>query len=75
MTRMPTPYHLSEHRAEVLLRPIVADLARLEGRARHYAERVRMSDAARHTIAAAVAVLAESRSALAKLALDEEIVT
>lgn len=45
MTALAT-YHLSAQRADVLLRPIAADLRAQAARTRHYASRLTLADAA-----------------------------
>jgi hypothetical protein len=64
-------YHLSEHRASVLLGPVSDALAELERRTRHWAARVAMSDADQERVLAASRALATAQAEIARIR-DEE---
>ena len=62
------PYHIREHEAAVLLRPVVQDLAVLEARLTHYAERILMSDTDRSTIVEARNAISQTVAAVQRIA-------
>ena len=59
------PYHIQPHEAAPLLKPVVAQLAELEARLGHYADRVRMSDETRATLRRAQSAVARARAEVA----------
>lgn len=59
------PYHLAQHEAAPLLKPVVAQLADLETRLTHYADRVPMTDETRAAIQAARDAVARARAEVA----------
>ena len=62
-----TKYHLSEQQAFALLGPVTDSMADLEGRTRHFAERLPMSPADREALLAAHAVLAAARAEIERI--------
>ena len=60
-------YHITEQPAEALLGPLAAALRELEQRARHYAERINMTDQDREIMLAAHRVLADASARLAQI--------
>lgn len=50
-------YHLSEHRADAILRPLNLELDKLETRAKHYLDRLHMTDDDRKAVEAVYAAL------------------
>jgi hypothetical protein len=56
------PYHLAQHEAAPLLKPVAAQLAEIETRLGHYADRVRMSDQTRSAIQRARDAVARARA-------------
>ncbi|HVB96951.1 MAG TPA: hypothetical protein VNG11_04415 [Chloroflexota bacterium] len=71
--REPLPrYHIGEQDAAVLLRPVVQELAVLETRLAHYAERILMSDADRVVIREAQNVLSRTLADVTRIAAASE---
>ena len=64
-------YHLSEHRASVLLGPVADSLAELERRTEHWAARVEMRAEDQDRLQAASRALATAQAEIARLR-DEE---
>ncbi|HLH74111.1 MAG TPA: hypothetical protein VKX96_12565 [Chloroflexota bacterium] len=62
------PYHIREQEAAVLLGPVVQELAMLETRLAHYAERILMSEADRAAIGEARSVLARTLAEVTRIA-------
>jgi len=50
-------YHLSAHRADALLQPLDIELGTMETRAKHYLERLEMTDEDRAAVEAAYAAI------------------
>lgn len=60
-----TPYHLSPHTARTLLDPLLAEVARLEARARHFEARIPLASADEAaSLREAASALAQARSAI-----------
>jgi hypothetical protein len=62
-----TNYHLREQQADALLGPVVATLAELERRTRHYAARLAMSSVDRDAVRAAERALAAARAEVERI--------
>lgn len=62
-----TKYHLPEQQAFALLGPVTDAVAELEGRTRHFAERLALSPADREALLAAHAALATARAEIERL--------
>lgn len=60
-------YHLSEQRADAILRPLARELGGLEARARHYLDRLYLTDEDRAAVMAAHAALATAHAELERL--------
>lgn len=60
-------YHLSEQRADALLRPMALTLAELEARAQHFLDRLQMVEEDRAAVAAAHKVIAAAHAELETL--------
>lgn len=60
-------YHLSEQRADAILRPLALELGDLETRAKHYLDRLSLTDEDRAAVAAAHAALEAAHTELARL--------
>jgi hypothetical protein len=69
LTTMPylTKYHLGEQQAGALLGPLAEAVRDLERRARHYAERLAMSEADRETVVQAHRALGAARAELERI--------
>lgn len=57
-------YHLSEQRADAILRPLALGLAEMETRAQHYLDRLQLIAEDREAVAAAHKALAAARAEL-----------
>lgn len=62
-----TNYHVREQEAYALLGPVRDALRELEGRTRHYAERLAMAPAERETVQAAHRAIAAARAEVERL--------
>ena len=60
-------YHLSEQRADAILRPLALSLAEMETRAQHYLDRLQLVDADREAVAAAHRAIAAAHAELDQL--------
>ena len=63
-------YHLSPHRAEVLLGPVTSELTVIEARLAHFAERVSMTEGDRAFIQRAHDVIARARAGVIVIDLE-----
>lgn len=63
----PPKYHLREQRADALLAPVAAALRELEGRVRHYRDRVPIEPGDEDALRAAERALATARREVAAL--------
>jgi hypothetical protein len=61
------PYHLQEHGAYALLRPVQSTLGEIELRLGQYVDRVKMTDETRATVRKASAAIAAAKAELDRL--------
>ena len=60
-------YHLGEHRADAILRPMALTLRELETRAAHYRDRLVLTPEDQEAVVAALAALTSARAELEQL--------